>query len=469
MAFEAVFRSLILLYASVYFTKLLAEQCEDEDALLKQMSGNPMASCAMLKRMGQCEGVYAMCPKTCDVCGKEWDHPHWHEINLTHSFQEVLRQDLLRPPQILSCFYGYAGCIGVPGNELNNKSLRGRGCVVTEDGFNSPSDSSMLSMCSQRHFSVSRTPLPSPLDGMPCVFSFPIDRWSLESVEQIEVRLSDGRVVNPDCATLRPAVELTQLHTLLLLSESFGAKENSSGAVYPVSVRVRGVKPLYSTIDIAASSRGPFDLSYDGNMRYADTGVQMIRARLFPVTLAASLDSVGVSLIDRQLGSSTCAVSFPQSTHSLQVLFNGGMTKDGVTRPALDEASLFYNVKLGTHQLNDEVLGLADATLPVNYDEICLRLSDEQLKAALQSNLTIETPCSGSSALYGPKGLCSEASSACTATRCAPVTLKVEMSLITDKSKPDDVNYTPSMSMIGCIVSFALLLFHADVIAIVSA
>eukprot|EP00931_Biecheleriopsis_adriatica_P056979 TRINITY_DN33798_c0_g1_i1.p1 TRINITY_DN33798_c0_g1~~TRINITY_DN33798_c0_g1_i1.p1 ORF type:complete len:497 (-),score=49.57 TRINITY_DN33798_c0_g1_i1:31-1521(-) len=408
------------------------ENCEDEDEALKLLSGNPMASCGLLKGMGRCDSAYALCPKTCEVCGKQWDHLHWHEINLTNSFPEVLLRDLESEPQILSCFYGYAGCIGVPDDENTEDALRRRGCAVVGSSPRASTATQFGQFCSQRHFSVSRAPLPSPLDGMPCTLSFPIDMWSLETVEQIQVELSDGRVVTPDCATLLPAIELAQLHTLLLLSDSFGAKpDDGQKATYPVAVRIQGIKPLYATIEVDSSKRGPFDLVYSGDMRYNDTGVQLIRARLLPVALAETLDSTGVGLLSQRNGPSTCQAGFPEATHSLQVMFNGGMTKDGVTNVASSEAASVYDIRLNGQQLTTEILGLEDNENADNYHEICLRLSDDQLLAASEGSFTVETPCSGSSALYGPKGLCSEAASACTATACRQTKLDVEMSLIT--------------------------------------
>jgi len=451
---SAAFLRAVAIWVLLYSCNVSAEQvCEDEDGVLRLMSGNPVASCALVKQMGGCDNAYALCPKSCGVCGKQWDHLHWHEINLTNSFQEVLLQDLESAPQILSCFYGYAGCIGVPDDEITEDALRRRGCVVVgalPGGINSASATQVAQMCSQQHFSVSRASLPSPLDGMPCIFSFPIDRWSLETVEQIQVELSDGRVVTPDCATLLPAIEVAQLHTLLLLSDSFGAKPNEGQkATYPVAVRIQGIKPLHATIEVDSLKRGPFNLVYTGDMGYNNTGVQLIRARVLPAALAETLDSTGVGMLNQRNWPSTCKAAFPEATHSLQVMFNGGMSTDGVTSVPSGEAASVYDIQLNGQQLTTEILGLADNDNADNYHEICLRLSDDQLLAASQGRFTVETPCSGSSALYGPKGLCSEAASACTATGCQQTKLDVEMSLITTISTSTSAGATLGVTAVS--------------------
>merc|ERR1712048_325821 len=124
--------------------------------------------------------------------------------------------------------------------------------------------------------------------------------------------------------------------------------------------------------------------------------------------------------MDMRNGASTCQQSFHHATHSLQVVFSGGMTKDGVTPLDAHDANQFFIVRLDGQRLFSEILGLADLRAPDNYIEICLDISHEQLKLAYSTSLEVESPCQVStrSALYAPKGLCIEKNSACSAAAC---------------------------------------------------
>ena len=71
------------------------------------------------------------------------------------------------------------------------------------------------------------------MDGMPVVFNFPLK--DTPAKEAIEVTLSDGSTVTPDCVMLSPANEENELDTLLLLGQ-FG--DGVRDTVRPVMVSV---------------------------------------------------------------------------------------------------------------------------------------------------------------------------------------------------------------------------------------
>eukprot|EP00440_Ansanella_granifera_P070803 gb/GFBE01076841.1/.p1 GENE.gb/GFBE01076841.1/~~gb/GFBE01076841.1/.p1 ORF type:complete len:420 (+),score=21.22 gb/GFBE01076841.1/:1-1260(+) len=348
------------------------------------------------------------------------------------SFKDILMNDLSSTPAILSCFYGYAGCIGVADTSIS--ALRQAGCnVVGNDSHGVPSSMQIATLCNQAHNSVKRTPLPVPMDGMPCIFSFPPDVTQM-SISDIEIDLADGTTINPHCYSLSPATELTHLHTILLMG-TFGAKTTGT---YPVAVRVSNVRPFVPPNVQLASAYGPWNLAYSGNMRYNDTSVELTRARLMTASMAEELDGTGVTggspLAARagNAGPSTCKVSFSQATHSLQVMFNGGASKDGINHMDATGALTFFETKIAGSALGSaEVLGLADEGNPDNYFEICLKLTSLQLQSAQSGGMTVKTPCdtASNSALYGPKGMCAEANSACTATPCQTKTVVVDLTL----------------------------------------
>lgn len=358
--------------------------------------------------------------------------------NFPSEFRELLLNDLAQTPAILSCFYGYAGCIGVPNGE-GVAELQQRGCSVVGNQSASPSAAVSAQMCGMTHHSIQGASLPQPMDGMPCMFSFPVDMTSLTNMSQFEIELANGTVIHPDCVTNLPANEMAMLHTLLLQGD-FGAK---SSGTYPVKVRVLNVRPLVPVSITLGSTYGPYTLEFTGNdMTYASSTTELVRARLMPATMMQALDGAGVSMNTMQqammqqagisTGASTCLNDFPQATHSMQVMFSGGSTKDGVNGMASTEATTFFEVKIANSIVDAAVLGLSDINND-NYFEVCLNLTSSQVHALQSGGMTVKTPCAAASNsdLYGPKGKCTEANSACTATPCRVKTLNVDLTLVT--------------------------------------
>jgi hypothetical protein len=315
------------------------------------------------------------------------------------------------------------------------------------------------------------------MDGMPCVFSFPVDMTSFTSMSQFEIELANGNVTHPACVTNLPANEMSMLHTLLLQGD-FGAK---SGGTHPAKVRVLNVRPLVPSSITLGSTYGPYTLNFTGSeMTYVSSTTELIRARLMPATMMQALDGTGVAMnlmqqamlqqAGRTTGPSTCLNDFPQATHSMQVIFSGGSTKDGINGMGSNEATTFFEVRIAKSTVNAAVLGLSDINAD-NYFEICLILTSVQVQTLQSGGMTVSTPCNAASNsdLYGPKGKCTEANSACTATPCRTKTLNVDLTLVTGSfvpvtgslvptsTSPGSLVTAPTSSSIGAVVSPTML------------
>ena len=104
-------------------------------------------------------------------------------------------------------------------------------------------------------------------DGMPVTFSVQLDNESLSS-EMFVVETTSGKKVTPKCATLRPAMEQLERHTVLLAGD-FGTK-----AAPPRSVQVVG--PL---LDIYG--RNLLGLRTEKIRKLSDVGPRLLMAERF--------------------------------------------------------------------------------------------------------------------------------------------------------------------------------------------
>merc|ERR1712224_805803 len=112
-----------------------------------------------------------------------------------------------------------------------------------------------------------------------------------------------------------------------------------------------------------------------------------------------------------------CQVNFPQTTHRLRLLFNGGMTLDGLTALTPDRTDMFIVADANGQILPaDAVLGLADlgngATPEAqcekdayaddgdNYLDICLNLVADTPTPA-----SVQVRCTADAMMVLPKGL----------------------------------------------------------------
>jgi len=311
-------------------------------------------------------------------------------------------------PAILSALYGYDDCIGGV-NEFDTdeeymEDLKRRNCTVVEgpDGVevtNVASAARIRFACKNIHLSW--------LDGMPIVFNFPLKE--LPAKEAIEVSLSDGSTVTPDCMLLAPADEANELDTLLILGQ-FG--DGARDTVRPIGVSVVG-SILLTVPDGEVDAIG---LSYhdEGDMNYVASSVRLSYARMWDVSEFSEGTHYPLWPLPSSTYPNTCEVLFPSTTHVVRMAFSGGITLDGVTSVRPSSPGIFT---LRTSSTQEEIpyLGLADLGKAEsddnqytsdgdNYLDICLDLTDKT--SILSEDLLVRLNCNSGedSVLYPPKG-----------------------------------------------------------------
>ena len=313
-------------------------------------------------------------------------------------------------PAILSSFYGYDNCIaGInhfnTGEEYLN-DLKRRNCTVIKgpDGqeiTNVPPALAIRFACKDMRLKW--------LDGMPTVFNFPLKESPPN--EAIEVTLSDGSIIVPDCLQLGPANEGNEKDTLLLLGQ-FG--DGPLDNIYPVQVAVVG-KVLLVTPDGEVDATG---LTYENerDMNYIQSSVRLSYARMWAVSEFSEGTHYPTWPLPSFIYPNTCEILFPSTTHIIRMAFSGGVTLDGVNS-VLPTDQRIFTVTSASKLERIIYLGLADLgkTVPAdtstlyksdgdNYLDICMNLQNRPDIAADDLIIKLNCDTDDGSVLYPPKG-----------------------------------------------------------------
>ena len=331
---------------------------------------------------------------------------------------------------LLSACYGYAGCVGVP-SATDYEDLIDRGCTViqtADDGTTSTateydSGTDDAGQYSTNVAAANGVPLlcgtgflsdyPTNNDGMPITFNWPVkDSPATITASSIEITLNNGTVVNPYCATARPANEGNECQTYLLIG-TFGDGRGLS--VWPVKVEIVGddIK-LQPGVDGAPSVNAK-GVVFESDILYSN-GLYMVQANLQEfstngeTTLGGSYPNhCGVIFGSRK----NVFSSYTGVTHRIQIVIAGGSSKDGVTGLTGDETNFFEILLSDGSSLNNSsvYLGIADLGGSVddtttdgdNFYDLCLNDADGEYVDRIAS---VHMPCStsGGTCLYPPKG-----------------------------------------------------------------
>mmetsp|Transcript_76650 Transcript_76650/g.213057 ORF Transcript_76650/g.213057 Transcript_76650/m.213057 type:complete len:456 (-) Transcript_76650:1-1368(-) len=305
--------------------------------------------------------------------------------------------------EILSCLYGYARCLGLPSTNTYQTAVQW-GCVTAEsaaDGddhnavvngmTNGGAQASQWQAAFTIHSAEGTTGAVEDMDGMPCVFkpdSYSAGEIANIKLSEIEVKLNDGLNTTAPLygATVFPAIEGSELNTLLLLGD-FGFPQFSSVK----SVQIK-------------------DAVYTGEgLNYVDQGIYMNYATWYKEEDLMQLDGpspdilANLPLILRiqlpQQAAPTCRSVFGEgsTTHVIQVVGSGGMA---VTYNGSREMPYAYSNDLhkemfqlqigdGTVLTNDQYLGLADFGDGENYVDLCLNLSPSVVAKITEHGLKV--------------------------------------------------------------------------------
>lgn len=328
------------------------------------------------------------------------------------------------PPKILTAYFGYNNCAGI--RDLNGNGpvdeAQANGCrVVPIPGTqtlvtNVATPEALVATC----LSTS-TPKPTAdqlqrLDAMPVTFSGPVQGTSLDP-SRFVVQMSDGALRKPLCVALAPSIETNEGETVLIMGD-FG-EPKASGKPYPARVTVGGVQVMQTGGTFATMATMAVDV-----MDYS-TSPLLLGAKLTRYPQAGEESSGRGS-------PNHCRDRFPTTNYVLQLLWSGGVTRDGVNSLLPNENGLFksatasglFNVEVrkpdgmigDSFQVTGvKLLGIADLGTgqPVpgqfwlhdgdNYLQICLELaaSYDPSKIALVS---VDPNNSAGLKLYDPSG-----------------------------------------------------------------
>jgi len=165
---------------------------------------------------------------------------------------------------------------------------------------------------------------------MPVTFSVQIE--GVPDPSDFEVVLSDGTTRTPVVATTAPAFEENEDATVLLLGD-FGT--GASGGPSPVEVRVVGELLVERANPDTGEPHDARGLRYTGPFLDLDGGPAIVAARVGPFTTDDEW------LLPLGATPNHCRVSFPETTHRIQVTWSGGVTTDGTVPFTPDRTDLF--------------------------------------------------------------------------------------------------------------------------------
>lgn len=310
-------------------------------------------------------------------------------------------------PRILSCVAGLPRCVGVSnmdearkfGCPLVNVTARdGSTTEKTCDACKSPNTIRLACIGQGMKNHTGR-------DGTPVTFSLPVDVKSVKA-EYFVWTFSDGSTSRAECATPNggPANEDNEHQTIAIIGDAGGWTSKTIA-----SLHINGPLMLIAANGSKISADG---LRYSGPSLVWENGVRLLDARLEPFSTKGETTR---SFTRSKAYPNHCHVNFPTSTHRIRLLFDGGVSVDGVNPLTPTRVDLFdVRDVSGAILPESSVLGLADLGGPPpsdsdasayavdmdNYLDICLNLGDNDPKPA-----SVDVICGDDTQISMPKGL----------------------------------------------------------------
>eukprot|EP00927_Polykrikos_kofoidii_P068053 TRINITY_DN63449_c0_g1_i1.p1 TRINITY_DN63449_c0_g1~~TRINITY_DN63449_c0_g1_i1.p1 ORF type:complete len:379 (+),score=45.34 TRINITY_DN63449_c0_g1_i1:62-1138(+) len=318
-------------------------------------------------------------------------------------------------PAVLSCIAGLPRCIGVPdvatGAEwgcpvVERTDCSGKTSRETCGGCQPPAVIGFACLAGW-----SRLGNTTSQDGTPVTFSMPVDTSTVKA-EHFQWRFADGSTRVAGCALAggAPASEGNELETIAIVGDAGGWGD------FAVGLDIVGDIMLMKPDGSRVSAKG---LSYTKGLR---DGLEPLDVQEGPILLTAKyqvFSTEGETLKNPLIGAKPypnhCQHLFRETTHRIVLLFDGGVTLDGLRGITPDRTDLVeLHDAEGSVLPAEAVLGLADlgSSIPQtqcekdmyvhdgdNYVDICLKMSaDTPLPA------TVHLPCDDSTQWSLPKG-----------------------------------------------------------------
>ena len=269
--------------------------------------------------------------------------------------ERAFRGSSEEPPRILSCVAGLPRCIGVPGL----KEAREWGCpiinVTQKDGR---AEEETCNACKARPANILAICAGQGLknatgrDGTPVTFSLPVDMESLNA-SFFRWTLSDGRQTHAECAFPNggPAAEPNERQTIAIIGDAGGWSTASIE-----KLEIVGPLMLLRPDGTKVSAEG---LEYSARRSCGRTAPCCSTRGWKCSRLMARRCAAAAS--ETMQFPNHCRVNFPETTHRIRMLWDGGISNDGNRELTPDRTDLFRIVDAtGAELPTSSVLGLAD-------------------------------------------------------------------------------------------------------------
>mmetsp|Transcript_40581 Transcript_40581/g.107550 ORF Transcript_40581/g.107550 Transcript_40581/m.107550 type:complete len:349 (-) Transcript_40581:85-1131(-) len=324
-------------------------------------------------------------------------------------------------PAVLACIAGLPKCIGVP--DVATASSWGCPVMNITDCSGATSTQTCGACITPRAVSMGcfRQDLRNDTsqDGTPVTFSLPVDVNSVKP-QHFQWRFADGSTRTAGCAIRggNPASEANELQTIAILGNAGGWGD------FATSLEIIGDILLIKPDGSKVSAKG---LAYSGPSLDVDGGPLLLTAKY--EVFSTSGETLRNNLLGPKVFPNHCQHLFPDTTHRISLLFDGGVTLDGKRALTPDRTDIFQVSDVDGEPLpSGVVLGLADlgSTAPQtqcekdtyvhdqdNYVDICLKMSDTTPLPA-----TVHLPCDENTIIVNPKG---------SRYPCAPQTVEVSL------------------------------------------
>lgn len=322
-------------------------------------------------------------------------------------------------PRILSCIAGLPKCVGVP--DIHAAAEWGCPIVKVTDCSGKTTNNTCNACKSPRTIGMTCAGQGwrnnyTAQDGTPVTFNLPVDMSTVKA-DHFQWRFKDGSTRLASCAIPngRPALEGNELQTIAIVGDAGGWSD------FAVALEIVGDLMLVRPDGSKVSAKG---LSYSGPSLNVQEGPLLLTATYEVFSTKGELLSPVLTMAAYP---NHCQHLFPETTHRVVLLFDGGVTYDGRRGITPDRRDLFSFFDRGGAALPAEaVLGLADLgnSIPTtqcekdtyvhdqdNYVDVCLKMSAETPVPA-----TVHMPCDEARQIVNPKG---------TRYPCRPQTIEV--------------------------------------------
>ena len=345
-------------------------------------------------------------------------------------------------PRILAAGLGFTNINGVPGINrpapLGEEAAREAGGTwnTLDCGDRIPSTGDYTSAATPAQVAVGFGVPTFYSDGLPIEMSWPVLAGTLD-VDDIQVTLSDGSVVEPEAVSIFPNYEYNERSTIVIFGQ-FGNRVDPTThpeeAVYPIFFEiVDDDTPLLlagpngqvlSAVGLTYGQPGDQLTAYKtGN------GPTLVAAKL---SVMSSLGESAPSAFQGNLPNDGISLYMDRAEYRLRILTTGGFSPDGVLGVLPTEFSRYFRLRAetgdggevwiestGEHTIDGyrlEVVGLADLGLPagngIEYDDCYAEDHDNQIdivlagdEEAMRMITHVEIPATGDyDPLYNPGG-----------------------------------------------------------------